>query len=1001
MNGNKAMNKSAKRPTLNPSEILLPARFSLNLDALKEVRFATLDFPIQDHLTDFVEKLKNELGKGWHYDKEPPYRQLNNALMVFCPVLVHGFEKYTDKQKKVRKAVTINKLVRDPATGQIIGGDSQMPTVAAICELIETWLDRWLIDTELDSFVKTKMPSTWKIVTDALAVASNTAMWRPDIQVDELVRGLNTAESLGYDVIPAAIIALLHTQEITLEHGKQPHTIQWRKAHNGFKDGLHLVSQPIFKTSVHEDSFGNEKDPVDGYFVYQLWIEVETQSGRIDSSGRLNPWIFIKTGMRRYADEPLRDDAIRRDQTVLVALHRERMPFETQEKLKPLPYDSTLIALPIEREFKGSGKNWTMTAKWAGRLSGLLDDYAVIDLSDADSVLESPAQHGNLSNSTAYDNHEHYLIHAEGRKYGEKGRGKGHSVNTGFSLKENTEIVQRVLEAIPGVLIQDDPFVPDISEPKKYYVPAALKTFEDIKGSKAKDKPDIIREAVARAIRSATSTGLDIAIVHQNDDFLQAVEQKIREVLSDTVGTAEDETPLIRIHDARQSPELFALLNSGDLTDEDRRGKRDAWNDQIAKSRHAKVEAWEAAMNNIAWRPGTHRMALIESYYAVKGNKEAHEEMHIKGAVRQACSNAKVASQFIAHFKKQQNGKLSTTNGGKVQNAVLDLVFRQNGLLYGTPGELYDKAAELLPMEVPNLDVVAFYHVQKNTTLNRRNSDMTMVIAVRLCADGSVQVMWPKQTTWIPYAQAVHTLGAVFAENRSNLKSHKAYSALLLENKVIMEFVHEVLTKHLNAPTVAVVQARWWRNSGSKEHPGRWSQLGNTQLINTHGELRLGGKTIKRDEPDVKHLLAVIRLRMGDETPQYTTGTQVWDASQQRGDLNDLSGYIDRTVPQLMHYFSVGRLASFQEKQTEGEFQDGYKEDLYGDFAYKHAQLVELVPFFVHPDFNTDEHKKILCRCIHFLRVSPAFVQANLLLPYPMHLAKSLLEDLLCIVDAE
>jgi len=145
----------------------------------------------------------------------------------------------------------------------------------------------------------------------------------------------------------------------------------------------------------------------------------------------------------------------------------------------------------------------------------------------------------------------------------------------------------------------------------------------------------------------------------------------------------------------------------------------------------------------------------------------------------------------------------------------------------------------------------------------------------------------------------------------------------------------------------------------------------------------------------------VLRLRKDSETPHYTTGTLEWDAEKQQGDLVQLSGYVDCTVQNPMHYFSVASESKLQERQSKGDLQDAYKMELKSNYSYKHAQLVELLPFYARQDFSTPLGLKILCRCVHFLRVSPSFKQGNILLPYPMHLAKKLLDDLMCIVDAD
>ena len=77
--------------------------------------------------------------------------------------------------------------------------------------------------------------------------------------------------------------------------------------------------------------------------------------------------------------------------------------------------------------------------------------------------------------------------------------------------------------------------------------------------------------------------------------------------------------------------------------------------------------------------------------------------------------------------------------------------------------------------------------------------------------------------------------------------------------------------------------------------------------------------------------------------------------------------------------------------------------DEYGvNIAFKHQQMLEILPFFVHPDFQkTEESLKSLCRVPHYLRFSPAWSMGNIHSPYPMHLGKQLIKDHLCILGVE
>ena len=63
--------------------------------------------------------------------------------------------------------------------------------------------------------------------------------------------------------------------------------------------------------------------------------------------------------------------------------------------------------------------------------------------------------------------------------------------------------------------------------------------------------------------------------------------------------------------------------------------------------------------------------------------------------------------------------------------------------------------------------------------------------------------------------------------------------------------------------------------------------------------------------------------------------------------------------------------------------------------------MVEMLPFFVRRDLQTEENLKALCRVAHWLRISPAYIKGNIKHPYPMHLGNKSIEDFLCILGLE
>ncbi len=1012
---------TTKSLTQKPSEVLLPARMSLNLNALNEVRFATLEFPYQKALYTFLERLTSEYNAKYHrdgksqslpYHLRPPFRQLNLAIMACCPVLVHAFEKYGE----TLYMVAINRLERDLQTNAIIDMGDQYPEIELLTDLIDLWIDKWLEDTGLKALVDDAM----KLDLDLLkaALKSPEMQWVTNVTLDDLIAQLNQDNPLGFNVIPAAIMALLHGQTMTLTPVEgNPIAITWRKAHNGGAKGLHLVSQPfhpqylVNKYQWQGISVDKDETLKDGYFVYRLDVTLQTQVGHIDHN-RSAPWIFLKVGMRRYAHEPFASDSQRRNLSVLLGFNREKILPENRDKFARYPQDTTLIALPISTKYPSKKKVWN------SHLAELLSSYGISMLAEPVAVLADPAHYTNLDNRDKFPDNEYYVIHAEGRTYSSNGRKRGHkhNVNVGFSLKERTEVIQRILGLLPDVLIPDDPFEPDIQAPKGRYAPLALRSYNNFRpnknhtSEKTANRIKATIDAIQRAVCAAGKDGLDIALVHHDTDFVQAVKDELGRMFP---SSEIDESPFIQWHEVLVSAIDISRLDEGDLDPYDRfksahlRPKNfdKNWDRQMQEQRQKKLGDWRSRLSRIAWRDNTHHVALIEAYYNVKNFRAIHESQTIKGVIREACCREGIASQFIGHFQTQAGKKLRAEHAGRLENSLLDLLLRGTGAMYGTPADLYERAAGLSQEIAYTLDVVTFWHVQKFPS---QGAPFTTVIATRLRPDGCMEVIAPEMTNWIPYAQASVELGVTFANLRSKLRNNQSnkngLNILRLKNSDVMAFVQTVLRYHLSAPTIAVIPASWWRNAkGKYDDMMRWPQLGNKRLFTAQHTLDFlhlrGGEKIQRADAHYENLLAVIRLRMDSETPQYTVGTLTWDANQQTSDAAHLSGYVDCTVKTPMHYFSVAGQSTFQKKQGSKAFKDRYKLYLASDYGYRHAQLLELLPFFVRDDFRDEESLKVLCRCIHFLRVSPAFSAGNILLPYPMHLAKALLNDVLDIVE--
>jgi hypothetical protein len=140
---------------------------------------------------------------------------------------------------------------------------------------------------------------------------------------------------------------------------------------------------------------------------------------------------------------------------------------------------------------------------------------------------------------------------------------------------------------------------------------------------------------------------------------------------------------------------------------------------------------------------------------------------------------------------------------------------------------------------------------------------------------------------------------------------------------------------------------------------------------------------------------------MNGETPQYLPAVPT-DLSAQ--DFETLSGFIDRSIPDLWHYYSIGRLPKTPKPNNKYPEKGLCKLEVRGEeyganTAFRHQQIVEMVPFFVRPDLQTQVCLLALCRIPHFLRSSPSWSTGNTLRPFPVHLVKCLVDSYLAILE--
>ena len=995
-------------PKKNNSKVALPARMDLAEDAFADLTIALLMFPF----ARVVQKFCDEIQKVLRSKKKiyAPYRQLNNGLLACASTLTHGFERLN----KVDGIYQYRAL----AVGKLADISDNILTVEQIHDLIFTWARTWTEQYLNRQGNQDEIESVCNRFLDAVNVFPEDWQWEY-IEPAALIEDINSNNDLSYQAIPSLLATLLHEQTITIQLEDREQKITWRKVQNGGsgKIGLHLVSQPFKVSYIQKNTQDETEQEKEGYYAYTLNFYLHNQAGRFNKQEKLKPWIFLHLGIQRYADEPLVGNNFGRDISILTGMNTAR--------IDNYPVDSTLVKLKVE-----SSNN-----KWKEQLPDILSAFNARDLIKPQKILDNPSQYGNLDNSDGWKKDEYYLVHAEGYKYreeGKKGQGHNHNIKTGFSLKERADITNKVLQFLDGVLIPDKPMLCDIKAPTGKKMPLAMRNYDfinkDLYFFPAK-REQLGLEEVARQQKEDLQNRRNII----DDSFIRSLDNKLTYLF---IVYKEEHTKKLVYQQLRES----LLLKKGDrfpkylivediLIDDETLLDRipvtglasvnEKFSEEIRKGHNKKRKAWQKfihnnCLNKVKNKNNSNILAIIEIKKFPKTKRIDPKQNNIRAVIREACVLENINSQMLQTIKptEKDDKVYSPKTRGRTLNAVLDITLRQTGTLYGRPSEVY-QAAKISEHIAQQLDVIAFCRIKKNNFIGK--SPFQYVIAVRLRATGTVDVLLPNSKKWTPYIKAGIEIGKLFHEVRKARNAQGSARQMLEQVQMkgghLVKFAADTLVNHLENPTIALIEADVWRNERSKDGSNHqaWFQLKNEYLLEQRDILNFAhvpnhNCEYKREDTKLNNLLGVIRLRSGNETPQYITNRQEWNEDSETIDFTQLRGFIDKTVPELLHYFSIGRIPSTQKGQNTliarnlGKVEhDG---DIYAaNIAYKHQQMIEMLPFFVRSDFQTEEKIKVLCRTPHYLRTCPTYTKGNISQPYPMHLGLTLINDLLCILD--
>lgn len=298
-------------------------------------------------------------------------------------------------------------------------------------------------------------------------------------------------------------------------------------------------------------------------------------------------------------------------------------------------------------------------------------------------VLNAPKQYGNYDKSPDFKGDEYYVVYAEGRKFGDEHE-RGHQIKTGTTLHERRQIMAGVMALLDGWLEVSPPFQRDIEGPRK--TPLALRNYDHMVKPRQNNAKETAawHTALKTALASSDHPQLHVVVLYRSPEFQVHAEVQLEEAL---MGLTHEDTPFVKVSYVFLPPTLYAPLDPGELdpqfcwkrSSERPHGFTEKWKKRMRKSYGEKREAWRKFLIEIDWQPHARRLVLIDS----TGEKGLCSDQKIKGAIRDACHRKGILSQFIVGNLKidDRTEKLRPSAAGKLKNAVLDLLLRQQGIL--------------------------------------------------------------------------------------------------------------------------------------------------------------------------------------------------------------------------------------------------------------------------------------------------------------------------------
>lgn len=963
------------RKRYDPNYVIQEFRATLDHQALAEEVVFFFVFPYHLALEQFLGTIAEQRGKKIPHNELPPWSPLNGLITAAISSLVHPFRKMGKKQKEQKEYIAKRHL--------LILGCHPRPTRDQLLSLIIPWIRYWVEHTFKSDIVLPAGAEAYQRLLDALG--------HPETDWESMTIGTILEEEdhpFLYTAVPSVLAARLAGQRGTIGEGKI--SLRWRLTQQAEKH-LALVSDPIEATFITPQ----EKE-IKGHFVYLVEFLPHHDPGT-----PLNHFIHIHIACRRYAEKRVTKLLGRRSASLLIGIHQPRILNSTES------WPATPILVPLPFRQSQGGKYY-----WSNRLVRLLRAFqeheqsrgnvckTVRPLEDLASICDNPRNF--WAENRAIEEDECYILFAEGIK-------RAHWIKTGFSPYELYEVWGLIMQQSAAMMTPVSPIErsAEISRPIRGRTLSMIPFWELHEEKRDKNTQKIINTQILTPFQEEISGGKKTAILNAKakqaccQAALERVfpEQRIGLIFLYWTDRLHKEVDQIIkkcyvFSSLEFKPEriqddilITPLPSPGNESDEDEDGSSPTGNLSTKRQRY---QQWKMAYQQCknAWEPIlTQAVARVRAEglipaLLVEVTREDWDQLcaqqNPKHIVRDIGAELEVGSQML---QSRDDDEAEGSLQGRIENALADLLVRQNGLIIGDISELY-RCAGVPTSLAKRLTVVGLYRCRSN------NHHVNFPVAVRILPTGQVEMQFPTagNHSWQSYGSAQFALGRLFS-GAARLRQQKRKTEtnrvdpLYLEDKDIERFV-ESICMTITGPTLVLLEASDFR--------GSWQQLQNRAMVKNQNTLVFSEPLRCFDQSRLQDLW-VVRLReagSSHETPQYVRVAQEVE-TRETYPLFASGLFSLGTTEGLSMYHSIGHTPSSGKQPAWAlKIAEGSTE------AFKHSHILEIIPFFRSAGIGDDE----LARISHVLRFTPSWEMGSTILPLPNHLGRKAVEDYLWIL---